>query len=335
MQANLRKAVTLLEPMAAPDRGELRDRLNLAESLVQSANFDPTPEEADDHCRRAREILDALTPAERATPTALSVRQVLWSELAERPLAARDYAGARAAYQQVREAAEEGLTLTPDSLSASRNLSLAYKRLGATMEMLQERPGAVALYEKALDLDRKRVEADPTRAIWRLDLSFAHGAIGAALMGDGDYAGARTRYEEAVALREQVVREDPGEDFAKVSLARGYERLAIVRHRLGDIPASLGYARRRVQIYRDRLQAHPERDNVWREYTQTAFLATQAAAGLLNGPRPIAERREIVAHTTALLDAIAATQERWARDKRAGTLPPAVSEIEKVRAQLR
>jgi hypothetical protein len=38
-----------------------------------------------------------------------------------------------------------------------------------------------------------------------------------------------------------------------------------------------------------------------------------------------------------LLDDIAATQERWTRGKRAGagTLSPAASEVEKVRARLR
>ena len=132
-----------------------------------------------------------------------------------------------------------------------------------------------------------------------------------------------------------MVREDPGEDFAKVSLARGYERLAIIRHRLGDIPASLAYASRRVQVYRDRLQAHPERDNVWKEYTQAAFHAAQAAAGLLDAPRSPAERLKIVTDTTVLLDDLATTQQRWTREKRAGALAPAASEIEKVRARLR
>ena len=105
--------------------------------------------------------------------------------------------------------------------SASRNLSLSYKQLGAVLEVLKARPEAIPLYEKALDLDRRRVAAEPSRPIWRLDLSFAYGAIGAALMSQGDLPGALARYEEAVRLRRAVVAEDPGEDFAKVVARAG------------------------------------------------------------------------------------------------------------------
>ena len=331
--ASLTRAITMLEPIAATDRGDVRDRLNLAMSLVHLAPFEP--QGADLHYRRAREILDALPPAERSSPSALSIRQVMYGQMAQPYLDAKNWAAAKASYEQVRQAAEESHRMRPEDLDVSRNLSLAYKQLGAVMEMLNDVPGARVLYEQALALDQQRVARDPGRGIWRLDLSFAHGAIGAALMNQGDLPGARARYEEAVALREQVAREDPGEDFAKISVARGYERLAIVHRRMGDISTSLAYARRRVQVYRDRLQAHPERDNVWKEYTQAMFSAAQGAAALLDAARPPAERQALITHATALLDDIGATQERWAREKHAGALPPAADEIEKTRARLR
>jgi tetratricopeptide (TPR) repeat protein len=332
-QANLKKAISLLEPMAGSDRGDVRDRLRLADNLARlAASYDATAQEAEDPIRRAREILERLTPAERSTAHALTIRQIVWGELAARPYATRDYRGARAALEEMRQAAEDAWRLEP-TLNASRNLSLAYKRLGASMEMLKETSGAIVLYEKALDLDLRRVAAEPSQSQWRLDLSFAHGAIGAATMSS-DPAAARARYEEAVKLREQVVREDPDEDFAKVSLARGYERLALIRGRLGDVAPSIDYNRRRLQVFRDRMAAHPERDNLWREYTLAVFNAAQFHAGMIDSAKGPAERRLLAARVTALLDDVATTQGKWKQAKRPGALPPAAADIEKVRAGL-
>ncbi len=188
-----------------------------------------------------------------------------------------------------------------------------YKQLGAALELLGARADAIPLYEKALELDQRRVATDPSRSIWRLDLSFAHGALGAALLAQGNVDGARTRYEEAVALREKVVAEDPGEDFAKVALARGYERLAIVRRRLGDMTAALDYCRRRIDVYRDRLAVHPERDNVWNEYSAALFSATTMALDLgeTAGTSPAA-RQTAARAAGGMLDQVAALQARLA-----------------------
>lgn len=333
---SLRKAVTMLEPLAAADHAELGDRLNLAFALVRLSSFEAQPDDADADRSRARAIVDALTPAERSTARALTVRQTLWTAIAQQQLNRRDYAAAKASYAQVRDAGEEGLRLSPGNLDASRNLSLAYKQLGATMEMVKEAPAALALYEKALDLDQRRVAAEPSRPIWRLDLSFAHGAMGAALLAQGDLAGARGRYEEAVALREQVVRDDPGDDFARLSLARGYERLATVRARLGDAEASIGYSRKRVQVYRDRLDAHPERDNVWKDYTQAAFSAAQSGAALLAADSTTPPQRgTLKPQVAALLDRVVAARDEWTRTQRSGSLPPDDAAIAGLRAQLR
>ncbi|HYT74912.1 MAG TPA: serine/threonine-protein kinase [Vicinamibacterales bacterium] len=326
-RASLRKAVALFEPMADVSRGDVGDRLNLAASLARLSSIEPDRKTADEDLHKAGAIMDALSPGERSTPYSLSMRQVVWEIAANSRLRVRDYEGARSSYERIREAAEEGLRLTPGNLDASRNLSLVYKQLGATLEMLKRLPEAMPLYEKALDLDRRRVAMDPSRPIWRLDLSFSYGAIGAALMSEDDLRGARARYEEAVALREAVVAQDPEEDFAKIALARGYERLATIRGRLGDVAAALDYNRRRIRVYRDRLDAHPERDNVWREYAQAAFDAARASLDLLESSRS----RRLAPQVGGFLDDLAAVQKRWARGKHAGALPPAADALKKER----
>jgi tetratricopeptide (TPR) repeat protein len=286
--------------------------------------------------QKSRAILDALTADERPTRFALSARQSVWTVIGQQYLNVRDYANAKIAYEQVREAAEGAARLAPDNLDASRNLSLAYKQLGAVLEVLKARPEAVPLYEKALELDRRRVAADPARPQWRLDLSFAYGALGSALMSDGDLPGALARYEEAVRLRRAVVSEDPGEDFAKVALARGYDRLAIIKGRLGDVAASFDYTRQRLGVYRERLDAHPERENVWREYAQAAFGAAGACLDLLesHGTPPRTARLR-APEVTAILDHLSATRERWTREGHAGALPPSDDDLGRARERLR
>jgi tetratricopeptide (TPR) repeat protein len=274
-----------------------------------------------------------LPAAKRSVATARGVRQVLYVELGASLRGAQRYAEAYAAYQQANQAAEEEFAATPGSLNASRNLSLAYKRTGAVLEYLERTPEAIPLYEKALDLDRRRVAAEPSRPLWRLDQSFAIGALGAAVM-NSDPATALARYQEAVKLREQVVRDDPNDDFARVSLARGYERLALVHSYLGHVDETIDSNRRRLQVYRDRMEAHPERDHLWTQYTQTMLDAARFHASLAGSSKSPGAGRRHAGRARALLDDIAAVQARWTREKRGGPLAPDAKALDAVRASL-
>ena len=177
-----RRRIAMLEPIAAPDRGDLRDRLNLANSLGRLSTVEPVETQANRAVERARQIVEALSPAERSTQMALLIRQMVWDEVAQPQRRRSDYHAAYHFFDRMREAAEEAFGQTPDNLDASRNLSLAYKRTGALLETMRRVPEAMTLYEKALDLDRRRVAIDPARSIWRLDLSFSYGSLGAAVM---------------------------------------------------------------------------------------------------------------------------------------------------------
>src|SRR5205814_7066344 len=130
---------------------------------------------------------------------------------------------------------------------------------GATLEMLGRRAEAIALYRAAAELDRQRIEKEPGRTSYRLDLSFAQASIASALLSEGDAEGARAEYERAVANREAVVDQDPANDFARTSLARGYDRLGNAHRFLHNVTAALDYTDRALRIYRGRMDAHPER----------------------------------------------------------------------------
>jgi hypothetical protein len=111
----------------------------------------------------ARAVLDTLSADEARSNYALVAREMVWQELAGIQIAARDYAGAEVSQRHFLDAAEDHAKLTPGSMTASRNLSLAYKYLGATIEMLHRRPEAIALYHKALALDEAAWPRSPGR----------------------------------------------------------------------------------------------------------------------------------------------------------------------------
>jgi tetratricopeptide (TPR) repeat protein len=316
--------MALLEALASDPRNS-RDRVALVSALLRVSDLEPAGPRRAPSLERARSLFESLPADARQTAYAYGVEQVLWQSLATQEISAKNYAAARDFYDRQREAAEASLRLDPRSLDVSRNLSLAYKQLGATLEMTGARPRALALYQQALDLDQQRVTADPHTRTWRLDLSFAHAAIGSALQAQGDLPTARARYETAVALREGVVADDPSDDFAVLSLARGYWRLSLVCSRQLDAAAALDYGRRHLRIYSDRLAAHPERENLWKEYADAALDQVELSTEMLAKPAIGPARRQHAAAVRAILDEIAAANERWIGAKHAGALVDAAT----------
>ena len=325
------KGIAMIEPLARRADAAGEDRLRLAVLSAELADVEPA--EATKRLNEAHSLLDSLTPLEGSTDKAIAIRERVWDSTANWQIRQRDYAGASVSQQHFLEAALERMRQAPMNLDASRNLALAYKTLGATLELLNRRPEALPLYAKALDLDQRRVAADPARQLWRLDLSFSYGAIGAALYAQDDFEGARLQYERAVALREQVVRQDPSEDFAKLALARGYDRMVMIWAALKHADTALDFSARARKIYRDRLEAHPERPNVWRDFSRAEMSDIEGLTEL--APKfPPAGRRLIARGVGAMLDELQELKDRWARDKHAGELPPSAEDLHAQRARV-
>jgi tetratricopeptide (TPR) repeat protein len=280
------------------------------------------------HLERAQALFDALPADVRTRTQALAIEGALWHARALEHLRAKDYPKARDAYSNELRAAEAVWRASPDDLSASRNVSLACKQLGAVLEMLKLRADARALYDRALALDRARLERDPAGSVWRLDLSFSLGSIGALLQTAGDLDGALAHYQQAVELRRAVVAAEPKDDFARVSLARGYQRLATIEGRRGRIAESLGWHYEAAALYRAQLRAHPERDQAWRDYAVAGFGSVSASLDLLEahqGPFPV--KRAHLARLESMIADLMATQARWREERRAGQLAPSAEDL--------
>jgi tetratricopeptide (TPR) repeat protein len=329
---SLLKAASLLEPLVRRPAPAFVDRVRLAQAYSLLAEGRP-PAVATKQLTDARSLVDGLTAAEQSTPEAITARQSVWAHTANLQIGQHDFEGARTSQEHFVDAAVEAMRQRPSDLAASRNLALAYKTLGATLEMLKRRPEALTLYNKALDLDEARVAAEPTQALWRLDLSFSYGAIGSALSANDDFEGARSKYEQAVALRERIVREDPNEDFAKVALGRGYDRLALVWAGLGRADTALDFSAKGRQVFRERLRAHPERDYTWSDFTTSAMHNVDDL--LVLAPRSSAAgRQQIGLRAASILDELQDLKDRWAREKHAGELPPSIEQLHAERARV-
>jgi hypothetical protein len=102
---------------------------------------------------------------------------------------------------------------------------------------------------------------------------------------------------KVAANREAVVDQDPANDFARTSLARGYDRLGNAHRFLHNVTAALDYTDRALRIYRGRMDAHPERDFTWREYATALFSDIRTDAQWL-ATCPVAERPRLRAQSS-------------------------------------
>ena len=319
-----RKSTALLEGIPV---GKLTDadRASLATNYLKLAGLNAETPERAEWLRKARVLLESA-----AAPNDISIlrnTQLLWYQMAAEQRAAKNTTDAKASLTKMLAAAESAFRVAPDSLDESRNLSLACKYLGAVMHSERAFDAALSLYQRALALDEERVRRSP-HSLWKTDLSFSHGSVGSLHAARGDVRHAIDSYARAVALREEVVRADADDDFAQVSLARGYERLADLYGRLPEVSTSIDYSARRVAVHRGRLNAHPEREAVWRDYASTAVSAIRASLDVAEQPKVARADTTTVRRIRALVEELVRVRRQWSAEKRPGTLGPTESELQ-------
>jgi non-specific serine/threonine protein kinase/serine/threonine-protein kinase len=330
-QRSFAKAMTLFESLD-PASLDVDAAVALIDAYVGLAALDPDRALKSTYRAKAAAVVASWNRAAPSDPRVLSAEIALWSAEGNEQERAKDYAGARGSFTKAARPAEALLTVTNDAPWASRNLSIVYKKLGTENELLGDLDAAISFYKKALELDRARVDRQPGHQLWRLDLSFAHGALGSALARKEESARALEHYRQAVELRRAVVAADPNDDFAQSALARGHERLGQLLARFGYVLEALEAQRDRIEVLEKRRAARPERDNFWSEQTGAMMDASVRSLDLLerwNGPGRAAQARQV----RAMLDRVVALQAQWARENRAGSLPPSAGDLEKALAR--
>src|SRR5580765_1658123 len=323
---NFEQAAALFESIDSRSI-DVNGAVGLIETYAALAQSDPDTGTRTAHLAKARSNVERVLREAPSDQRVLGAAIVVWCGIGNEQERAEDYAAALQSFASQARAAESRVALMPDSGDASRDLSLAYKKMATQHELLGEVEDALALYVKAMALDRTRVDREPGRGIWRLDLSFSHDVIGTVLLKQGQNAEAIEHHRQAVELRRAVVAANPDDDFAQTSLARGYDRLASTLSQLGDVDGAIRADLDRIAVLDHRRSAHPDRDEVWLEQTTAMMDAARRCLTMLERDRgPAVSTRAKRVRT--LLERVSVLQAQWGREKRTGPLPPDKADLD-------
>ena len=285
-QESYRKAIAILEPIAAKSPDNREARLYLAKSqlnLGRSIGFSGASAEGRELVRRATEEFGRLAarwPSDypvrsQAAAAYMSYAQSL--SIQQGYVATSNTSQALAAIRESTEQAQAALRLKPGGLDMIRQLSSSYKTMGDLTE-LHNRPGATEVFRESLAALDQLKEQD------RLSLA-ALGARSSALLGLGWNLGNLGNYPEAIAaleearqIRDQISDQDPKNFQALYFRTIPWRDLAIVHELAGHTAASLASFLGAVAI-NDRLIAHNPANLAFR--FSRAELASSAANNAL------------------------------------------------------
>jgi len=304
----------------------------LSDAYIELARTDTDPNARRAHRESAQALAERFLREDPKNVRALSIAIRYWDMLGNDQERAKDYAGALQSFANMARVSETVVALAPDDSELSRNLAITYRKVGTENELLLARDEALAFHQKALALDENWVARAPSGRAWRLDLSFSHAAVGTVLVNKGDLAAGIAHHRQAVALRREVADADRNDEFANGALVRGYDRLARLLGRAGDVQGAIqAHVDRLTVLDRWRLD-HPDRQNAWRDETTAAFESAQHCVGLLAANTPVS--RADAERVRGILTRIVELQNQWSRENRPGTLPPPAAEIGRTIAQI-
>jgi tetratricopeptide (TPR) repeat protein len=252
----------------------------------------------------------ALVANVHGGPRDLGTVQALWAGVGQLHIDANRIDEAVNASAQALAAAEAAYAQAPGDLNVSRNLSLALKINGGLAQRRGLADAALAQFYKARDLDLARTQRQPERSLWKLDLSFSYGSIATALAAKDQPLEAMETYREAMRLREQAARIDPADDFIASALARGYGRMAEFLAGTSGVDSVLESLESQLRVLRQRVDAHPDRSNLWLEYGTGAFSAARLGITVLES-HPGYSRRA-AARVEAMIEELGARRAQWA-----------------------
>jgi serine/threonine protein kinase len=130
------------------------------------------------------------------------------------------------------------LAAAPTAPEAQRNVALACKSLGATLNDLKRYDEVEPLYRRALSLDEARLAADPNSAMTRMDVSFDLSSI-ASLLATQQRPEAVRYWERTIEIRRALAEADPMDMRARGRLAFALKGSGATRMRFADYARAL------------------------------------------------------------------------------------------------
>ena len=191
--------------------------------------------------------------------------------------------------------------LLPGDLTASRDLALAHKKLGALYGVVMRYEESRREYEQARVIDEAYLLAAPTPRA-QLDLSYDYSDLGWVTIRLGDLPGGLAFYRKALALRQSAAAADPNDYRAAFAVASSTERIGGLLRRMGDLPASLEEMQHAIVLWK----ALADRPGAsWSPTLQLADTHTELGdvyIAMKNFPRAAAENDQAIKLYISLRD---------------------------------
>ncbi|MCB9706934.1 MAG: CHAT domain-containing protein [Myxococcales bacterium] len=165
---------------------------------------------------------------------------------------------ARAEYLAALEIAEELAEAQPQSVRASRDLSLTLDILGGIEVEAGDLARARELRARALVITEELAKAEPSSHQLKRDLVIRLDALGEVEVEAGDLARARELRSRALELVEELARADPGSAEIKRDLAVSLGGLADLAVLAGDVARARELYARGLAIHEELLEASPD-----------------------------------------------------------------------------
>ena len=277
-----RKAIAILQPIAAKSQDNREARLYLAKSelnLGRSIGFSGASAEGRELVDRATEEFGRLAarwPSDYPVRSQAAVAYMSYAQslsIQQGYVATNNASQALGAIRESTVQAAAALRLKPGDLDMIRQLSSSYKTMGDLTE-LHDRPGATQVFRKSLaaldqlkEQDRQSLAALGARSSALLGLGWNLGNL-------GNYPEAIAALEEARQIRDQISDQDPKNFQALYFRTIPWRDLAIVHELAGHTAASLASFLGAI-AFNDRLITHSPANLAFR--FSRAELASSAA----------------------------------------------------------
>jgi tetratricopeptide (TPR) repeat protein/energy-coupling factor transporter ATP-binding protein EcfA2 len=139
---------------------------------------------------------------------------------------------ARAHYERSRAIREKLAAADPENLTAQRDVSLIYDRIGNTFLLERRHEEALDIFRKGLTIRERIVNRDPRNVIAKRDVGFSHDRIATTLQALGQIDDARAQFRTRLLVIEDYAATDPANAVWQIDLVLCLNSLG----QIGDEP---------------------------------------------------------------------------------------------------
>jgi len=261
-----RQAVLLSEKASAlePSNREIRRELgqhylDWSRALSENAG---KKEDSKSALNRAIQILEPLATDPRDTKAQAALADAYLSMGSfQQNGGDNNFSGALESFRKALGIYERLALAEPDNKLCQTKISLAHRRIGATLIMQKDWPAALAEYHTTVAMDEADLAARPDNRDAQMALSVSYSNTGFILVRQGNLDAALEDYTKALNLRTALAAADPKDIAAQMSVSNTYNYLGAIYWRKGETAQGLAISKKVLALREALLQKDPANDN--------------------------------------------------------------------------